>query len=105
MKTGCTGNLDDHCCYLGHRGEDRFGRQSVCPFLEENTVAGRRWSCGLYNKLGSWDKVHRSRDYKQTVQPMYDEMGGGSCGDWPPQGQVCAVCGNDGTGGREEYQR
>jgi len=39
-------NLNDHCCYIE-------GKQ--CPFLEENTERGQRWSCQLRRETGSWD--------------------------------------------------
>jgi hypothetical protein len=51
----CHGNAEEHCCYVA--GE-------VCPYLEENTVSGRRWACGLLRRLGSWDAVNRSDEYR-----------------------------------------
>lgn len=70
MRT-CHGNGEDHCCYV--RGE-------VCEFLEENTIEGRRWVCGLLRELGSWDKVHEDPRYIDRVQPAWD---GFDCGTWP----------------------
>ena len=52
----CTGMGDkgDHCCYqAGQR----------CPHLVEN-VAGRRYACGLFLELGSWEAVNASPKYK-----------------------------------------
>lgn len=71
----CHGNGEDHCCYVA--GE-------VCPFLEENTVPGRRWACGLFRELGNWDAVHADPRYLEHVQPAWDQIGieGYSCGDW-----------------------
>ena len=72
----CHGNGPDHCCHLGKYG--------VCQFLEENTVPGRRWACGLYRIAGSWDKVHTSKLYLVEVKPKLVENNvGGDCGDWP----------------------
>ena len=85
----CHGNADDHCCYLGLDG--------VCKYLEENTVPGRRWVCGLMRKLGSWDAVLASDEYQRDLQPFYDRYGDGtsSCRDWPDpaKGQKCKTCG------------
>jgi hypothetical protein len=71
--TGCHGN-GDHCCYLeGQR----------CPFLEENTIPGRRWVCGLRRELSSWDAVHRDPRYLTVVKPVLKAKGGCDCGDFP----------------------
>lgn len=80
----CSGNTADHCCYVDG---------GVCRFLEENTVAGRRWVCGLLRQLGSWKAVHESAEYQKHVQPMWDRLGGDSCGDYPGPGRTCATCG------------
>ena len=73
---GCHGNGPDHCCWIG--GEP-------CRYLEEGTVEGRRWVCGLYRELGSWGKVHADPRYLADVQPLWDAFPypGGSCGDYP----------------------
>ena len=73
--SACHGNGADHCCYY----------LEVCEFLEENTVKGRRWVCGLFRRLGSWEAVHASDDYQRVVQPQWDQIGDGSssCGSWP----------------------
>lgn len=77
----CHGNQIDHCCYV---------RGVRCPFLEEDTVVGRRWVCGLRRELGSWDAVHADRRYLEHVQPAWDEVGIESCGAWGPgSGQCC----------------
>ena len=76
MPLLCHGNCADHCCYF---------RNVVCPFLEENTVDGRRWICGLFRELGDWDLVLKDKRYKATVQDMYDtvpELKGTNCRDW-----------------------
>ncbi len=84
MATVCTGNSEGHCCWVN--GE-------VCPYLEENTVKGRRWVCGLLVKFGSWEEVYKSESYKTDVkQPLMDRLGV-PCGEWPPKGEVCAECG------------
>lgn len=81
----CLGrNNDDHCCYID--GEP-------CPFLEQNTEPGFRWSCGLRRELGSWDAV--------IADPRYD-TGKGSPGHAfknTPYGNckkfLCPDCGGD----------
>lgn len=74
---GCHGNGKEHCCWF--KGEQ-------CSFLEENTVSGRRWSCGLYNELQDWDKVLADKRYIKIVQPKFDATNGlkfANCRDWP----------------------
>jgi hypothetical protein len=78
---GCHGNQPQHCCWVA--GE-------VCPFLEEGTVPGRRWACGLRRELGSWDAVHADARYIAHVQVEWDKVGIESCGAWGPgTGQCC----------------
>ena len=83
----CHGNGSDHCCNLGAAG--------VCTFLEENTVPGRRWACGLFRELGSWGAVHTSSRYLSEVRPKLDAYALPDCGDWPqtlvplPKGACC----------------
>lgn len=81
-QPGCHGNGADHCCYWS---------SEPCPFLEENTVPGRRWSCALYRELGSWDTVHSDQRYLDTLQPLWRGQGplwdwlwqqGVRCGSW-----------------------
>lgn len=79
VQPSCHGNNDDHCCYLG--GE-------VCPFLEENTVKGRRWACGLFRKAKSWDKVYRTRGYRTKVKPKLIALQIVDCGDWPQKADM-----------------
>ena len=74
----CLGNRTPHCCHID--GKD-------CPFLEENTVEGRRWACGLMVELGDWDAVIESARYKEVVAPAFEPLDM-NCRDWP-----------DGTGG------
>lgn len=50
----CHGNADDHCCYLDGQ---------VCDYLEEGTVPGRRWACGLLVKYGTWEAMADSVEY------------------------------------------
>lgn len=75
----CHGLGEEHCCYLD--GE-------VCPFLEEGTVPGRRWACGLYRELGSWDAVHNSATYRDTVAPVVLRLANANCGDWPQKANL-----------------
>lgn len=85
----CSGNTEQHCCELNGR---------VCHFLEENTVEGRRWACGLYRELGNWQKVHIDPRYIKTVKPEIDKtpLVGLNCGEWPRQGVKCLACGGVG---------
>ena len=87
----CLGNSDDHCCWVNG---------ALCPHLEENTVAGRRWACGLLRELGSWKAVHRDRRYVKDVQPMWNKFPTNKarglamrCGDFPASGERCNACG------------
>lgn len=76
----CHGNQPDHCCYVdGIR----------CRFLEENTVPGRRWVCGLFRRLGSWEAVHADPGYQEHVQTAWDRVGIESCGAWGPGTNQC----------------
>ncbi len=84
---GCSGNTPDHCCYVAG---------VPCRFLEEDTVEGRHWACGLRRRLGSWAKVHASKDYRTHVKPHWTTPGVNDCGDWPLPGETCAECGATG---------
>ena len=87
----CFGNRDDHCCYLGKFSSNL---DSSCKYVEENTVPGRRWSCGLYNRYASWDSVLSSKEYQEDVQPFHDHHGTISCEAWPEEcNAVCVICG------------
>ena len=68
MVLECHGNGKEHCCWV---------KGKICPYLEENTVPGRHWVCGLRRELPSWDAVHKD--------PRYIALGFGDilCGDWP----------------------
>ena len=72
----CHGNGPDHCCYING---------GVCQFLEEDTVPGRRWVCGLYRELGDWAAVHSDPRYQAA--PIADWFTrthpGYGCGDYP----------------------
>ena len=72
----CHGNGPDHCCYIA--GE-------VCPFLEENTIEGRRWVCGLLRQLGSWVRVYANTEYQNSAAAKWftDNHPGYGCGEWP----------------------
>jgi hypothetical protein len=50
----CTGNGKEHCCWV---------KGQVCRYVEEDTVEGRRWACGLLVKYGSWAAVNESAEY------------------------------------------
>ncbi len=87
----CTGNSTEHCCWING---------VVCPYLEENTVEGRRWACGLLRKLGSWEAVYDSSEYQTSdAAAMFTAVWPGfGCGDWPqdipgvlasPSGNCC----------------
>jgi len=87
----CHGLGADHCCYVDG---------APCRFLEEGTVPGRRWACGLRRELGSWERVHADPRYRAHVQPMWDRLGdgSGSCGGYPGPGVTCGTCGARGDG-------
>ena len=86
MAATCHGNGPDHCCTF---------QGVTCTHLEENTVEGRRWACGLYREHGSWEAVYEDPRYKADVQPMWDEYRRPNvgCGDWPVPGVLCIECG------------
>ena len=90
MET-CHGNGTTHCCWIN-------GTQ--CPWLEENTVEGRRWVCGLYRTSGTWGRVYATPEYQNTAAAAMFSSGwpGFGCGDWPqnipdqtasPSGKCC----------------
>ena len=81
----CSGNADTHCCWL-------VGQ--VCPHLEENTLPDRRWVCGLRRRLGDWDAVLASAEYRRDVAPFLKPLGY-NCRDWPDEypGMKCGDCG------------
>ena len=72
----CHGNGPDHCCWTS---------EGLCPFLEENTVPGRRWACGLYRKLGSWEAVYADPRYQSSAVATWfaEILPGLGCGGWP----------------------
>lgn len=76
----CHGNGKKHCCWI--EGE-------VCEYLEENTVPGRRWACGLYREMGSWDAVHKSKEHKDLRNKTWKGTKAYKllCGDWPQKMQ------------------
>ena len=83
----CLGNAEDHCCYVN---------DVVCKYLEEKTVNGRRWACGLKRALGSWDNVIASTEYQTDVAPYFEPLGM-NCKDWPDGNKgnrgFCVDCG------------
>ena len=89
----CHGNGSDHCCYLPGSGVPDPGGsdQSVCPFLEVDTVPGRHWVCGLRRELGSWEAVHADARFLATVRPVWraNDPPIADCGDWCGPGQCC----------------
>lgn len=79
----CNGNSNDHCCYL---------KGKACSYVEENTVEGRRWACGLRRELGDWDLVLKDPRYIDNVKPKLQE--GVTCKDWPDSPSTkCFECG------------
>ena len=79
----CHGNTVDHCCWL-------VGKP--CIYLEENTVSDRHWVCGLRRRLGNWDAVLMSNEYKTNVAPKLNT--GINCRDWPDKPLTkCFECG------------
>lgn len=74
----CHGNGATHCCNVDG---------SVCPFLEEHTVPGRRWVCGLRRELGTWEAVDADPRWQQVVGRSFLDPTRGSetftCGSWP----------------------
>lgn len=83
----CLGNREDHCCWIAG---------VACPHLEENTVEGRRWACGIYRKLQDWDAVIISKEYLADVAPTFEPLGM-NCRDWPDgadgNSYTCDECG------------
>ena len=80
MTFKCDGNGPDHCCYI---------QNEVCPHLEENTIPGRRWVCGLMRRLGSWDAVHTSVAYLAFPATAWRVLSVPDCGDFIPRDDVC----------------
>jgi hypothetical protein len=80
----CLGNSKDHCCYLAG---------TPCKYVEENTVPGRRWACGLRRELGDWDAVLASDRYQADIEPHFGPQGI-NCKDWPEANHAfCGDCG------------
>jgi len=80
----CSGNKESHCCYIDGR---------VCKYLEENTVEGRRWACGIRKDYSSWREVYEDDRYTNDVKPILDYIGIVDCGEWPRKNEICAICG------------
>ena len=59
-EIGCNRNLNDHCCWLNG---------VACPHLETNVEQGFKYSCGLRRRLGNWEDVYVSEEYKKDVLP------------------------------------
>lgn len=79
----CWNDEDGHCCWINGK---------VCPYLEENTIEGRRWACGLLREHGDWEKVYQTEGYRRDVQPTLDRIGWGQCGEYPGD-NICGECG------------
>jgi len=55
-------------------------------------MPGRKWVCGLRRKLGNWDLVLASPEYKTDVAPKLNP--GINCKDWPDKPLTkCFECG------------
>lgn len=84
----CDGNSEISCCCID--GVE-------CKYLEENTLPDRRWVCGLRRRLGDWDSVLESPEYKRDIAPALEPLGI-NCKDWPDKathGKIvrCMNCG------------
>lgn len=76
----CLGrNNPDHCCYVNGK---------PCPFLEENSEEGSRWSCGLRRELGSWDAVIRDSRYA-PIGKFFSQFSYKNCKNYQ-----CKECGS-----------
>jgi len=86
----CSGNAEGHCCWFGE----------VCKHLEENTVPGRRWACGLFRKYGSWGAVYETAEWQEVYKTAIScgLREGYRCGEWPYPGEKCHECGGIGDG-------
>ena len=80
---------DGHCCWV---------KGKVCKYLEEDSIDGRKWSCGLRRERGNWEDVYTDQRYIENILPFWIEhdIGTTRCGDWPVPGQRCDECGIDG---------
>jgi hypothetical protein len=106
--TRCHGNGREHCCWIpGTQNSSIVGAvlaagpqagaghiignvvDGVCPFLEADTILGRHWVCGKKRVLGTWDKVHRDKEYQNVVGSVLQARGTPLCGDWKVEGQCC----------------
>lgn len=87
-NSGCSSG-DGHCCWF--KGVE-------CRYLEENSEAGRRWSCQLRREHGEWEAVYRDDRYIKNIIPLWEDLDCGitRCGDWPGPGQTCGECGVNG---------
>lgn len=69
-------------------------RGAWCPHLEQYTVYGRRWACGLRRRAGSWAAAALMPEY-QAIQEIRrgisDDMV--ECAGWPGDGRECRICG------------
>lgn len=72
----CEGNCLKHCCIFAG---------NVCQYLEEYTMPGRHWVCGLYRIHGNWEGVHMDLKY-EVIRELFDSipgLEGKTCGGWP----------------------
>lgn len=85
MPSTCHGNGAEHCCWF----------QGVqCPFVEENTMPGRRWACGLARELGGFPIADDPR-WQETVRPMAEAAGLPTdylCANWPQAYGIKQCC-------------
>lgn len=60
-------------------------------------MPGRRWTCGLLRRHGSWEAAMATDAYAE-VQAKLDEIMPykTNCRDWPPPGKRCSECGLEG---------
>lgn len=88
----CHGNGTNHCCYVNGQ---------PCQYLQENTVEGRRWACGLYVELQNWDAVIADERYQTNLRPAWQivEQANGlapnsfNCHPWGPGTNQCCYKG------------
>lgn len=82
--------VEDHCCWLDGK---------VCKYLADSDRPGHAFDCALRRDLGSWDAVHGDPRYVADVRPFWERVAPElDCGAYPPEGEVCAACGEIGRG-------
>lgn len=82
------GTADKHCCWF--QGEE-------CVFVEPSNRENYKWQCALKVKYGTWEAVHESPEYLESIKPKMLDVGYScNCGDWPIAGVSCNDCGEVG---------